>query len=299
LTRWAKNRARWSCAALCFSDNMDQTRNPYITNSGQPLLTTSVVAFVDILGYKDLINDSPENSQETLNKIHNALHQSHSSIDPKRYLIKPLGKKDRYALRAFTDNVVIGYPIGGRGDAEVELGSIFDHLSYFQMALTMKGFFIRGAISIGGFYMDDLIVFGDGLIEAYKGEKFFARDPRIILTESALNSVKQHLTFYGNKSRAPQVRNLLKDTDGQFFVNYLTTLYPEEGYLYLEELSTHKKVIEDKLSNYIGNPVIWYKYFWSANYHNYWCKEQKQVDDNYIIDLSQYNLSPALIVDTT
>lgn len=277
---------------------MDQISNPYISDSGQPLLRSSVVAFVDILGYKELINDSHNNSQETLNKLHTALQQSHSSIDPNKFVFKKLGKKDRYAIRAFTDNVVIGYPISGRGDAEVELGSIFGHLSYFQMALTMKGLFIRGAISIGEFYMDDLIVFGDGLIEAYEGEKSLARDPRIILTESSVSAVKQHLGYYGNKVHAPHVNDLLKDADGQLFINYLTTLYPEKGYLYLDELSTHKKAIEDKLSNYIGNPPVWNKYLWSANYHNYWCRKHNQVDESYIIDLSRYNLSPALIIET-
>jgi len=276
---------------------MDQISNPYISDSGQPLLRSSVVAFVDILGYKELITYS-NNSQGTLDKLHAALQKGHQLIDPseKNPVIIKLGKKDRYAIRAFTDNVVIGYPI--KDDAEVELGSIFTHLSYFQMALTMEGFFIRGAISIGELYMDDITVFGDGLIEAYEGEKSLARDPRIILTESALKSVNQHLSYYGHKVHAPQVRELLKDADGQIFINYLSTLYPEQGYLYLEELSIHKKAIEDKLSYYMSNPPVWHKYLWSANYHNYWCKEQQQVDDNCIIDLSQYNLSPALIIET-
>jgi len=275
---------------------MDQITNPYISDSGQLLLRSSVVAFVDILGYKELISKS-NNSQETLDKLHAALQKGHQFIDTSKRnpTIKKLGKKDRYVIRAFTDNVVIGYPI--KDDAEPELGSIFSRLSYFQMALTMEGFFIRGAISIGELYMDDIAVFGDGLIEAYEGEKSLARDPRIILTESALKHVNQHLSYYGDKVHAPQVKDLLKDYDGQIFINYLTTLYPEEGYLCLEELSVHKKTIEDKLSCYMGNPPVWHKYFWSANYHNYWCKEQQRVD-NYIIDLSQYNLSPELIIET-
>jgi len=281
-----------------FANNMDQIRNPYITDSGEPLLVQSVAAFVDILGYKDLIAKSRNNSQKSLNKLYAALQKGHQFIDPSRRdpAVIKIGKKDRYAFRAFTDNAVIGYRI--KDNAEVELGSIFDHLSYFQMALTMEGFFIRGAISIGKLYMDDISVFGDGLIEAYEGEKSLARDPRIILTKSALNSVTQHLSHYEHKQHGPHVRDLLKDVDGQFFVNYLATLNPEEGYLYLDELSVHKKAIEDKLSCYRSNPPIWHKYLWAAIYHNYWCKEKQQVDDNYIIDLSQYNLSPALIIET-
>ena len=56
-------------------------------------------------------------------------------------------------MRAFTDNIVIGYPIRGRGDAESELVTIFRNLSYFQMKLTMDGFFVRGAIAVGELYM--------------------------------------------------------------------------------------------------------------------------------------------------
>lgn len=74
---------------------------------------------------------------------------------------------------------MIGYPI--HTDGEIELGNAFSDLSYFQMIMSMEGFFIRGGIAIGDLYMDEITVFGSGLMEAYQAETTLARDPRIVL----------------------------------------------------------------------------------------------------------------------
>src|SRR5437879_6285601 len=114
-------------------------------------------------------------------------------------------------------NIVMGWPI--RSDGEAELGSAFSALSWFQFEMVNAGYFIRGAISVGNVYLDDIAVVGGGLIEVYEGESSLARDPRIILTKSAMEAVKEHLNYYGaasgGGSHAPQNRELLKDADGQ------------------------------------------------------------------------------------
>ena len=59
-------------------------------------------------------------------------------------------------------------------------------LMNFQFSMSVRGFFVCGAISIGNAFIDDIVVFGDALTEAYLGESKLARDPRIILTEKAV-----------------------------------------------------------------------------------------------------------------
>ena len=54
---------------------------------------------------------------------------------------------------------------------------------------------MRGAISIDNLYIDEHIVYGKGLIDSYLGESQKARDPRIILTETAALAVKQHIKY--------------------------------------------------------------------------------------------------------
>jgi hypothetical protein len=279
---------------------MENSRNPYIEKGNSPTLKLSVVAFVDILGYRDLVIESAQNGteQEFLQKLHNALSEATKSIYPhKNELLRKFLKEDNHAVRAFTDNIVIGYPIKGKGDAEVELGMIFSHLSYYQMIMIINGFFVRGGIGIGNLYMDDTVVYGQGLIDAYNAEQSLARDPRIVLNKSAKDAVEKHLEYYGRTKSAPQVSYFYKDSDGQFFLNYLDTIIPESGNVYKKELETHKNIIEKKLIEYENNPVLWSKYLWVANYHNFYCSQQNEINDTFMIDLDRFKLSPALIVD--
>lgn len=239
---------------------------------------------------------SKEDSQALLGRLHKALQSSREHVDPNRSedTLAKLGGKDFSAFRAFTDNIVIGQPI--HDDGEIELGSVFNSLSYFQMLMTMEGFFVRGAIAIGDLYMDDIAVFGAGLIEAYEAETTLAHDPRIVLAPSAQLAVNRHLEYYGRGSHAPQNRDLLRDSDGQYFVNYLDTLIPAEGYFYENELATHKARIEEKLALLKSRPSVWAKYLWAANYHNYWCDQNSCVDSSMKIDTDNFQLMPARLV---
>jgi hypothetical protein len=285
---------------------MKRIGNPYIGWSPnlersviytRPTLVPSVVAFVDILGYRDLILEDQQTGEENefLNELHNALSEAAALINPKkRELLHKFSKKDSYAVRAFTDNVVIGYPIAGKGDGEVELERIFSDLSYFQMMMTLHGFFVRGAISIGDLYMDDIVIYGAGLIEAYEGERKLARDPRIILTQSARDAVKKHLKYYGDAEKAPKVNYLYKDSDGQWFLNYLDIIMPETDVIYEEKIQSHKERIVQKLNAYPNKPVIWSKYSWAANYHNFFCSQHPAISHNSI-DLEAHRLTPTLI----
>lgn len=271
-------------------------KNPYLDPSGQPTMKKSVVVFLDILGYSDLIKyprTDKENAQ-LLTHLHNALTESRRNIDPGETSFNH-DEKDLYAMRSFTDNIVIGYPI--RGDAEAELGSIFIKLPYFQMDMALNGYFIRGGISIGNLYIDDLTVFGPGLIEAYEGEVNLARDPRIILTETSLAAVDEHLSYYGRRNHAPQNYSLLKDSDGQVFINYLETLISEEGGYFSDELLKHKENTEIKLSHFHKNPKIWSKYFWVANYHNFFCETYLDIDKTYKINLDDFSPKPTRLIE--
>ena len=253
-------------------------RNPYLVDQSKATLRPSVFAFMDILGYTQLILDSEAQGtqQTTLHELHAALTKGRKWLDkmdnePKD--LKLFGEHyDLYALKAFTDNIVIGWPIGD--DAENEIGDAFDKVGAFQFQMAIEGFFVRGGISVGDAYVDDIAVFGGALIEAYEGESKLARDPRIILTSSAVETVKHHLEYYPNQQDAPHVHDLLQDADGQWFVNYLTpVLWPvdNDGEPFYEEFAAHKAAVEAKLALYQSDPPIWSKYAWVARYHNHFC----------------------------
>ncbi len=274
---------------------MSTSRNPYISQNGPPRLQNSVVAFIDILGYADMVVGAATRSmsQALLRRLHDALRKARAYVDPQGLVEN---EKDSSALRAFTDNIVIGYPI--HDDAESELGVAFSELSLFQMTMSLEGFFIRGGIAIGHLYMDDIAVYGNGLIEAYKAETTLARDPRIVLARSARKAVDKHIGYYGRTNHAPQNRELLKDSDGQYFLDYMGTLVGSED-VFFHELKLHKTRVEEKLTEHRSHPSIWSKYLWVANYHNYFCEHCPNVDDSGKVETKEFTVEPARIITRT
>lgn len=203
-----------------------------------------------------------------------------------------------FQLKIFTDNVVIGYPIRTR-DMEAEIGHVIDMLLWFQLQMMLSGFFLRGAVTVGDLFMDDEVVFGVGLLEAYEAETKLARDPRIVLTEKARERVVRHLRYYGSACESPQYHSLLQDSDGQVFLNYLApAIWDYEGEGYWEEaVQKHKQVLESRLQEFSANPQIWSKYFWAANYHNYFCSRFKSICKIHEIDLARFHPRPVPIVN--
>ena len=278
------------------------SRNPYHVDGQEPTLRQSVLVFMDILGYSDMIRRSEASGtqQQVLRKLHRALVGGRAWLEDKELppRLRELGEKGYYALKAFTDNIVIGWPV--HDDAESELGSAFFKLASFQFQMVTEGFFIRGAISVGDAYVDEVAVFGSALSGAYAGESSLARDPRIILTPSAVKVAKKHLAYYSNPRHAPHVRNVLRDSDGQWFLNYLDCVLiaeDEHGPFY-DEFLKHKTAVEEKLQEYRGNPPIWSKYAWVAGYHNYFCDlHSRHFTEEHKINVELFRASPALIVD--
>ena len=281
---------------------LSTSRNPYQIEGQEPTLRNSVFVFMDILGYSEMIRIAEESGtqQNILRKLHQSLASGRAWLEDKDVSaqIKALSDKDIFSLKAFTDNIVIGWPI--LDDAESEFGSAVLKLACFQLQMVEAGFFIRGALSIGQAYIDEVTVFGNALSEAYIGESSMARDPRIILTPSVVLAVKKHLGYYGNPRHAPHVQAILSDSDGQWFLNYLDCVLiaeDEQGPFY-DDIIKHKKAVEEKLREFREKPTIWSKYAWVASYHNYFCElHSSDFSEEYKINIELFRASPTLIIE--
>lgn len=245
----------------------------YSTKS--PKLVRSFVCYVDILGYSQLSKEALKsgNGNSFLNRIKFALNEAYKRVREKS---KDWNDNDRFSIKIFTDNIVVGYPLPNfKSDyGEAELGHIFSTFSEFQLGLAMEGFLVRGGIAYGAHYMDDEIVFGDALLEAVAQDKA-GGPPRISLAPSAVEVLQHHLGFYGDPGCSPQSQDVLEDFDGSIFLNYLEEAFiafPEEG-IFFDVLADHKDTIVSGLKKYKGNPDIKAKYEWAARYHNFICKE--------------------------
>ena len=272
------------------------SRNPYIVNGQEPALVESVFVLMDILGYSDLMLQSQTANQQqpALRDLHSALSASRNHLESQALF--SISRKDFYALKSFTDNIVIGWPV--HSDAQAEFGIAFPRLAEFQFNMAIRGYFVRGAVSVGPAYVDDVVVFGDALAEAYKGESILARDPRIIFTESAVRAIERHLKYYSRAANAPHVRNILKDADGQWFLNYLESVLIAEDQRgpFYNEFVLHKRAVEKKLSEHTANPEIWAKYAWVAGYHNYFCDlHSNHFNDEHRVNIELFKSTPSLI----
>ena len=285
------------------NDKENIKRNPYINEDGQRELHKSIIAFVDILGFKDLVRNAKKKgkSQEVFKDFHHVLSTWFNRIEEmqKKSFEMPFigGRKDDYTIRIFTDCIVIGCPIkqdGNRYNFIEGCNEFFDILTtlyIFQLEMINQGYFVRGAIAVDELYMDDIIIYGNGISEAYEAESKLAKFPRIILTESAETMFMQiDEAFCKNKGQNYLTPYLYKDEDGLLFLNYLESIkIGESNYEFVDELEKHKQLLEEKLSEYKNKLQILEKYIWVAKYHNFFCNQPPYYND-YFVDLSQYQM---------
>jgi hypothetical protein len=85
----------------------------------------------------------------------------------------------KISVSTFSDNVVISQPICA------ETIALIAHMAITQIASSMKGFLLRGGITIGDIVHDEEAVFGPGLNRAYELESEVARYPRFVIDREA------------------------------------------------------------------------------------------------------------------
>jgi hypothetical protein len=256
-------------------------RNPYTTPSGEAWLRPSWVVYLDILGFRQTIRDAAESgrSSEHLEQLRSALNEAKKDLLERLEMFDDytLRLPDPYVVKVFTDNVVLGFPVAD--DGESEFGQMISIVGLYQYTLLKHGFFVRGGISFGNLYMDEDVVYGEGLLDAYEAESTLARDPRIVLASSAMNLVYSHLAYYDKVATSPHNEHLLVDSDSQMFVNYLAI--PIDGIdpkgelpsEYMEWLRHHRDLVVTKLSEFSRKPTLWSKYVWVGVYHNVFCTQ--------------------------
>lgn len=151
----------------------------------------------------------------------------------------------------FSDTLVLAAPADDPGLAVTRL--IHDGAT-LQSALTAKGFFVRGGLTLGLFHISEGLIFGPALVEAYELESRHALHPRIVLSRDAATA-------------APSTTRLMRDGDGHVFINYLDLLLEQ-----LDgpdaHLEAHSEQVTRSLFDHRGDRRIWEKYRWAAEYHN-------------------------------
>ncbi|WP_271970318.1 hypothetical protein [Romboutsia sp. 1001216sp1] len=177
-------------------------------------MVNSIVCAIDILGFSQMIVNSSKNGygNNLLTEINYLINKNKQCIIPNKY--------SKGKIKIFTDNMVVAYPI--KGDGEKELDEILENVAEYQFKLSLEGLFVRGGISMGDFYINEDIVFGPALLDAHNTESKIACYPRIILDNNTVSKVQTYMNHY---DVAPQKNKILIDNDGNWFLNYLNTIF--------------------------------------------------------------------------
>lgn len=241
---------------------------------GVPQMEESFLIFIDILGYQAMARSAESQADHTrlLRRLHTALS---------RHVPDLTGQDEEqaqpwYASRVFTDNIVLARPLLRHtfGEGETELGFMMLDAARYQFNLAREGFFVRGGIAVGMAYVDEHVVFGPALIEAHDLEQVRAVFPRIVLSEGAREYVKKHVSYYaGGAAGAPHNGELLVDSDGEWFINYIDAARgdtdPALIPVYKPLVEQHRDQLVQQLKESRANRRVLEKYIWAGRYHNY------------------------------
>jgi len=231
----------------------------------------AIVTFIDILGFRDLINKSEWGAVlKALNKI----EESTSPVS----LNDEQETDDRAQVVSFSDSIVRVRKIETEANINYPMGLLFQELIslvHAQGELIDFDIIIRGGVSIGEIFISENRVFGPGVIKAYDLENKYAKYPRIILDPELISEYKNNKLLKAKWHSIDEESEILIDLlkqgdDGMWFVNYAKAIETEldDIDMYPIFLKRHKEVIlagaayHEKLNNALS------KFIWMAHYHN-------------------------------
>nr|WP_279077498.1 hypothetical protein [Hafnia alvei] len=182
-----------------------------------------IVAFIDILGFKSLLNDTlDKNGNDNEVKI-DAIISAYEAIRDIWDLDQApshlnSGSTETKKISIFSDCLVVSFAIDQPGG----VFSTLLEIKWLIMTLISKKILCRGAVSIGKFIHTDNYLFGPALVEAYMLESKAAMYPRVILDNTVIEAGAQNRNENHNFTEEQEyVQSLLEqDSDGMFYIDY-------------------------------------------------------------------------------
>lgn len=231
------------------------------------LMGERFVAFIDILGFKEVIKGIEErNSKDDLifMKIRSILNfMDEETYEPNYATDLPVYEKTKDGLvereledprlTYISDCIIISAQPNMDG-----FKGLSKKIHKITADLASDGVFCRGAITKGKLFHKERVIFGSAYIRAFKLEEEFAVFPRIIIDPEIINffSLKE-----GQMPLGPAFYGL--DIDGYYYQRYWTWfLYPPHCGAYDTYLYRVRGHIDENLEKFRETPCILEKYQW-------------------------------------
>ncbi len=240
----------------------------------------AVVVYIDILGFKKLIDDSKRNP-EKVSEIAAILEAAKSRLGlaPGIFFLSREKASNAFFTQNFSDLTVrvrfIDHDSRIINDEEYASEAINEiaHLAYAQTALIIEhSVLVRGGICRGDILANPQMVFGPALVSAYTLESESAIYPRIVVERILVEDI---LTYDAQYPLLDISSMLSIGDDGNYFVDYLFKSISSSilNGLYSKAWNTldaHRVFIQKNLREalHLQQKRISEKLLWMAKYHN-------------------------------
>lgn len=163
-----------------------------------------IIAYLDMLGTTSKIDK--DDDYPYLRRLYNIYNNVIQIIQDKSSLTS---RYDKIIIKVFSDNIIMAIPLKSKNDIEA-IHNLIQFTAVFQSLSTIHYCWpIRGGITIGDLFLDEMMVWGKGLIRAYNLENKIAIFPRIVVDQNIIQIIGQNNIY------------VRRDVDGCFFVDFL------------------------------------------------------------------------------
>ncbi|MCX4034149.1 MULTISPECIES: hypothetical protein [Aeromonas] len=235
-----------------------------------------IVAFIDILGFKSLLNDTIDKNgnddEEAINMVISAYNAIRDIWDlDKKSIYLDTKSYDTKKVSIFSDCLVISFEINQPSEVFFTLLEI----KWLIMRLIARGMLCRGAVTIGKFIHTDHYLFGPALVEAYTLESKAAMYPRVILESSVIDAgIENKSSHHTPNQEKEYVQALLEqDSDGMYYIDYFFKAQSElddPDYDFPDYIENLANIIRKGLmgSSHPSKADIRVKYSWMRERYN-------------------------------
>lgn len=233
-----------------------------------------VVAFIDILGFKSLLDDTTTkdggDNEDNINKLVKA-YETIKDIWEDDEIYGSLSKPTSRKVSIFSDSIVVSFEVG----EESQVFSTLLDIKHLIMRLVYRKILCRGAVAIGKFIHTNDFLFGPALVEAYTLESKAAMYPRIILDRDVIDvAARNKLSLHSSDDERKHVESLLEqDSDGMYYIDYFfkaRTELDDPEYDFPEYIEILGDIIRKGLmgSSHHGKADLRVKYSWMRERYN-------------------------------
>jgi hypothetical protein len=240
-------------------------------DSLMPTYEPRYCAFVDILGFEELIKDLRHDDKQYL-----ALRTALQTVHKPKPATPESGEAD-FRAQSISDAVAISTAVNADG-----LRQLFLALETLALDLLESGHFIRGAIVKGGLYHDKQMVFGEALVDAFRLESTMVRYPRMMIRREVFNDAVAYFahdewkTYIRTSPDGPRFLHVLRriaEVVPQGLSGLTTAPDPNE----ISRFVKMRNQIEKRWEEAVDNPRHYEKVQWFVDYWSRYCVPVRMV----------------------